>query len=229
MSHLVYQLDYIRTTFIEMMELVKSQLELAACSLLTNNMEKAEEVIRKEARVNGFELNLEKECENTIALFQPVATELRFLLSTSRSIAELERLGDHAEYTARAVIDFQEKPFYEDYIKAFYYREMNDITIAMFATVIEAFENRDTSLARKIFTMGKELDKTYKKAIANFQKEINSKDTKAEQLLILFAICGRVSRSGGLLTNVAEELIFYVEAEVLKHKKMRQKMREKKD
>lgn len=225
----MYQLDYIRTTFIEMMELVKSQLELAACSLLTNNMEKAEEVIRKEARVNGFELNLEKECENTIALFQPVATELRFLLSTSRSIAELERLGDHAEYTARAVIDFQEKPFYEDYIKAFYYREMNDITIAMFATVIEAFENRDTSLARKIFTMGKELDKTYKKAIANFQKEINSKDTKAEQLLILFAICGRVSRSGGLLTNVAEELIFYVEAEVLKHKKMRQKMREKKD
>jgi len=229
MSHLTYQLEYVRTTFVEMMELVKGQLELAASSLLNNDLEIAEEVLRKEARVNAFELNLEKECENTIALFQPVATELRFILSTSRSIAELERLGDHAEFTAKAVVDFYEKPFSEDYIKAFYYQEMNDITMEMFANVIEAFENKDTSIARHIFILGKNLEKIYKKAISNFQDEVNSKDTKGEQLLMLYAICGRVSRSGGLLTNLAEEIIFYIDAEVLKHKKMKQKMKEKKD
>jgi phosphate transport system protein len=79
MSHLTYQLEYIRTTFVEMMELVRGQLVMSANSLLENNLELAEEVLRKESRVNAFEINLEKECENTIALFQPVASELRFI------------------------------------------------------------------------------------------------------------------------------------------------------
>jgi phosphate transport system protein len=229
MSHLTYQLEYIRTTFVEMMELVKDQLEHAANSLLTNDAELAEEILRKEARVNALEINLEKECENTIALFQPVATELRFVMSTSRSIAELERLGDHAEFTARAVIDFQEKPFSEEYIKAFYYREMHDTTMVMFTNVIDAFEKKDTSLARHIFMMDKELNKIYKMAIISFQAEINSKNARAEELLMLYSICARLIRSSSLLTNLAEEIIFYIEAEVLKHKKMKQKMKEKKD
>lgn len=229
MSHLTYQLEYINTTFIEMMELVRGQLIMSANSLLENNMELAEEVLRKESRVNAFEINLEKECENTIALFQPVASELRFILSTSRSIAELERIGDHAEFTSKAVVEFKDNPFTENYIKKFYYQEMNDLTLNMFNNVIESFEEKNTSLARHVFLMDKELNKLYKKALINFHLEIRENTNRPEELLMLYSICSRVLRTGGLLTNIAEEIIFYLEAEVLKHQKMKAKLKEKKD
>ncbi len=229
MSHLTYQLEYIRTTFVEMMELVRGQLVMSANSLLENNLELAEEVLRKESRVNAFEINLEKECENTIALFQPVASELRFILSTSRSIAELERIGDHAEFTSKAVVEFKDNPFTENYVKKFYYQEMNEISLNMFSHVIESFEEKNTSLARHIFMMDKDLNKFYKKALSNFHLEIKENTNRPEELLMFYSICSRIIRTGGLLTNIAEEIIFYLEAEVLKHQKMKAKMKEKKD
>jgi phosphate transport system protein len=211
------------------MELVKNQLEQSTKALITHDIELAEEILRKEIRVNALELNIEKECENSIALYQPVATELRFVLSIFKSISELERMGDHAEFTAKAIVERNEKAFSENYIKLFYINEMNELIIQMFDNIIEAFETKNSNIARKVFKSDKDVNKIYKLAIENFQNEINTNKSQADEILMMYSICSRMERSGDLITNLAEEIIFYLEAEVLKHKKMKYKMKEKKN
>jgi phosphate transport system protein len=130
---------------------------------------------------------------------------------------------------SKAVVEFKDNPFTENYVKKFYYQEMNEISLNMFSHVIESFEEKNTSLARHIFMMDKDLNKFYKKALSNFHLEIKENTNRPEELLMFYSICSRIVRTGGLLTNIAEEIIFYLEAEVLKHQKMKAKMKEKKD
>ncbi|MDZ7614242.1 MAG: PhoU domain-containing protein [Flavobacteriaceae bacterium] len=120
MNHLTFQIEYIKTSLLEMIELVKSQFEKSSEALLNHDLELAEEIIRREARVNALELNLYKECEQNIALYQPVASELRLLISTIKSVSELERIGDHAVFVAKSLVDFQHKPFSKQYIESFF-------------------------------------------------------------------------------------------------------------
>lgn len=228
MNHLTHQIDFLRTTFIEMMELVKEQLANATKALFEKDLELAEEIIRKEGRVNALELSMEKECENTIALFQPVATDLRLVISILKSISELERMGDHAEYTAKAIVESDKDANIEAIGDSFFLREMSDITREMFEIIIDGFENKNSKIVRQVFLKDKDLNKFFKESIVNFHAAIYGKKFKSEELLVFHSIAARMERSGDLLTNLAEEVIFYVEAEVLKHKKLKGKMKEKK-
>lgn len=221
MNHLTYELEYLKDIFIEILNLVKNQFSKSIDALLNYDLDIAEEVIRNEKRVNAFELNIDKQCEYIIALFQPVATELRFVLAVLKSVSELERIGDHAEFISKATSE-RNKPFSKDLIKLFSIEEMYKLNIQMFDNIISAFLTMNSSLARKVFKIDKEINKLFKQSIKDMNNEIEKHNPYSTEILLFYAINSRLERTGDLLTNIAEEIVFYIDAEVIKHNKKKE-------
>lgn len=222
MAQLDTEIGLLNDNILEMMYLVKTQLEKGEKAFMNFDEDLAIDITVNEKRVDALELKIDRDCENLLALFNPVAVDLRFILASFKINADLERLGDHADSIAKYIMDFGE-PIDEDIIKKMRIDEMFKTAIQMLSKVFSAFIAEDTELARKVFTKDKilnEINRNVSKVTAELIDE-NGKDI--QQYLYLFSIIRKLERVGDLTKNVAEEIIFYIEAKVLKHKKDKSK------
>ncbi len=218
MTHLESELKKIKDNTLEMMHIVRTQLSKGKEALMTSNKELALEVMHNEKRVNGYELLIDNSCENVIACFSPVAIDLRFVLATLKINYHLERIGDNADGIARNVIDIKEQWNAElleklELVKSF------EIADEMIGYVLNSYENEDTNLARKVFEKDKFIDHITDNALSTISEYIKSNQQNVNQDLYLLLLHRKLERVGDLVKNIAEEIIFFVEAKVLKHKK----------
>lgn len=216
MSHLDVELKTLKSDTIEYWKLVNSQLAKGYDSLVEMDKELALEIISIEKRVNALEIKLDRDCENIFALFNPVAVDLRFVLAVLKINTNLERTGDIAEGIAKFVNNV-DATFDKELLKQTRVLEMFQSARKMMDRVLEAFEKEDTSLARKIFIEDEKLDKINLAANAVIADYIRKNDSKIEQALYLLSIIRKLERVGDQAKNMAEEIVFYVEAKVLKH------------
>lgn len=220
MSHLETELRLLNEDILEMMYLVKNQLEKGEKALINFDEELANEIVANERRVDSLELKIDRDCENILALFNPVAVDLRFVLASFKINSDLERLGDHANSIAKYILDFGE-PIDEKLIKKMKIDEMYDISIEMLNNIFSAFIAEDTEKARKVFTKDKRLNEINRNASKVAAKLIKKDPDNIRLYLYLFSIIRKLERVGDLIKNTAEELVFYIEAKVLKHKKLK--------
>lgn len=216
MSHLDLELKLLKADTIEYWKLVNSQLAKGYDSLVEMDKELALEIISIEKRVNALEIKLDRDCENIFALFNPVAVDLRFVLAVLKINTNLERTGDIAEGIAKFVNNV-DSTFDKELIKQTRALEMFQSARNMMDRVLEAFEKEDTSLARKIFKEDETLDKINMAANTIIADYIRNNNDKIEQALYLLSIIRKLERVGDQAKNMAEEIVFYVEAKVLKH------------
>ena len=127
MTRLQEDLKTLRESLSDMATLVKNQLRKSICSLLEEDEGLANEVIVNEKRVNAMELKIDRECEQIFALLNPVAHDMRFVFSTLKINADLERIADYAEDIASMVL-IGKKTFDKDLIKTIRLREMSEIS-----------------------------------------------------------------------------------------------------
>ena len=212
----------LKQDLLEMSFLVKTQLEKSREALLHHDLDLANEVVINDKRINGLELKIDKDCENILALHSPVATDLRFILATLKINHDLERIGDHAEGIGWYVIDIGKK-IDQEIFEQFMVAQMYDKAITMLEDVYEALDNEDTTLARKIFKKDDFLNKKNKKATKIAIKLIKNAPEKAKVVIPLLSIVRKLERVGDLTKNMGEEIIFHIEAKVLKHKKKSKK------
>lgn len=198
--------------------LAEKQFHKSIASLTEFDKDLASEVRFNEKRVNAMELNIDKMCENILALLNPVAIDLRFVFSSLKINANLERLGDNAEGIARYVLD-SENAVDKELFKLTKFEEMYDIASKMIEDVIEAFETDDPKLARKVFKKDDRLDEINRNATGVVTKFIQQNTDKTLDAITLLTMIRKLERVGDLIVNIAEEVIFYVEAKVLKHGK----------
>lgn len=217
------EIQQLKTELIRMWEMVLSQLRKAEESLSKKDKDLAREVILTEKRVNGFELKIDRDCEDILALFSPVAIDLRFILAVLKINMNLERTGDIAEGIAKFVINLPED-FDVQLLEITRVIEMFEQGNEMIAEVMDAFEKEDTLLARKVFKKDDLLDDINKNASNIIAEYIGKNPTKIESALYILSSIRKLERVGDQAKNMAEEIIFYSEAKVLKHK-----TREKKD
>ncbi len=218
MTHLDSELEQIKQQVIEMMDLVKSQLAKGKEAVLTFDKDLVHEINANENRVNAMELNIDRDVENALALYSPVAVDLRFVMASFKISADLERLGDNAVGIAKYIhnVDAQ---LSEKSLTKIRFVEMYENALAILDDVFEAFEKEDTKLARKVFVKDAVLNEINSNA-ANIAIElIKDNPEKIQNFLYLLSIIRKLERVGDLAKNIAEELIFYIEAKVLKHKK----------
>ena len=218
MAQIETELQLLKSEAINMWTLVNSQLNKAREAFLTFDKDLAREVVLKEKRVNGSELKIDRDCENIFALFCPVAIDLRFLLAVLKINSNLERIGDIAEGIAKYVID-AEAPFSKELLEVSRVLPMYEEAVGMLEDTQAAFEKEDTVLARGIFKRDDLLDAVNKSSNKVLETYLKTHPEDTAQALWLISIIRRLERVGDQTKNVAEEIIFYLEAKVLKHSK----------
>jgi phosphate transport system protein len=218
MAQIETELQLLKTEAINMWTLVNSQLSKARQAFLNFDKDLAREVVLKEKRVNGSELKIDRDCENIFALFCPVAIDLRFLLAVLKINSNLERIGDIAEGIAKYIID-AEVPFTKELLEVSRVLPMYEEAVKMLDDTQAAFEKEDTILARGVFKKDDFLDGINKASNKVLESHLKDHPEDASQVLWLLSIIRKLERVGDQSKNIAEEIIFYLEAKVLKHSK----------
>lgn len=218
MTQLENEIQAVKAEVTSMWTLVESQLQKARTAMLHFDRDLAREVVLKEKRVNAFELKLDRDCENIFALYCPVAVDLRFLLAVLKINNNLERIGDIAEGIAKYIIES-----IEDFDDSLFDRteliQMFNDSISILADTRIAFEKEDTILARSIFKRDEVLDRINRNAIDKVSECITEDMSVMKDALYILSIIRKLERVGDQSKNMAEEIIFFVEAKVLKHQK----------
>jgi phosphate transport system protein len=218
MTHLDTELQLLKGEIISVWNLVIAQLNKTQDSLVRFDKDLAREVVLNEKRVNAFELKIDRDCENIFALFNPVAVDLRFVLAVLKINNNLERTGDIAEGVGKFIV-FTDSAFDKNLLEITQVVKMFDEATSMLSQVLIAFEKEDTALARGVFKQDEILDNINLKANAVIADFIRTNPEKLEQALYILSTIRKLERVGDQAKNIAEEIIFYVEAKVLKHKK----------
>lgn len=222
MNHLDLELQLLKQDAIDMCGLVRAQLEKSKLALVNFDRDLAREVVANEKRINAYELKIDRDCENIFALFNPVAVDLRFVLAVLKINSNLERIGDIADGLARFVIDV-EKPFDKTLLEHANITEMYDIANSILADVNEAFEKEDTGLARTVFKKDEMLDSINNTASYRIAEYIKNNQDQIRESLHILSMIRKLERVGDQVKNIAEEIIFYIEAKVLKHRSKSEK------
>ena len=210
--------DALNQSGLEMLELCVKQLENAREAFFNHDHDLAEEVLHTENRVNALDLKIDRDCERFIALHNPVASDLRFVLALRKINFDLERVGDHAYGISNYIIkiDTQIEPRLLEKMRV---EEMFTTALSMLDDISEAYNEVDTKIARKVFKKDKILNEINMKSFAIISEEVKANAEVIDQVMLLFSVIKKLERIGDLITNIAEEIIFYREAEVLKHRK----------
>lgn len=225
MTHLEEELKKLKLEMTEMADLVTSQIQKSLTALTEGDRDLASEVIFNEKRVNAYELSIDKECENILALLNPFATDMRFVFATLKINSNFERIGDSAEGIAQYLLMTGEC-FDKDLLKVSRFAVMADTVNLMLESISRAYANGDTKLARTIFNQDIILDEINKDATDVIVNYLKKESVNVHQALYLLTIIRKLERVGDHITNIAEEIIFHMEAKVLKHVKKAKKLNE---
>jgi phosphate transport system protein len=226
MKPIEFEIERLRNVTFEMFELVKGQLLLTKDVMLTGDHDLSCEVMRKEKRVNAFEISIDRECEDFLAMQNPVASDLRFVICILKTSGNLERIGDHTYRICSYVFDDIMK-LNSELIKIASVSIIFDEIDSMLSHVIQALENGDSTIAKQVFKQDKILDKVNKKLpqlLVDYIKE-NPKDLN--NLFLLSKTISKLERVGDLIKNIAEEVIFYHDSKVVKHIKKNKRIDKK--
>src|ERR1700748_2127491 len=157
MTPLETEISALKSELITMWILVQSQFNKAKEAMLSFDKDLAREVLMKEKRVNSFELKIDRDCENILALHCPVAVDLRFLLAALKINTNLERIGDIAagiaQYVVNSAVNFDQVAMESTSLIRMY-----DEAVNILMDTRTAFEKEDTMLARSIFKRDDVLD-----------------------------------------------------------------------
>jgi phosphate transport system protein len=218
MTHFEEELKHLKQEVNIMFALVRTQIAKAKDALVRLDKDLAREIIQTEKRVNAQELNIDRDCENYFALYNPVAVDLRYLLAILKINNNLERTGDIAEGIAKFLIQTQQS-FDQELLTSSQLLKMFDECVSMMYEIEDAFENEDTIKARSIFKQDEVLDRINLEANKNIETYIRLHPDNIEQALYVLSTIRKLERVGDQAKNIAEEVIFYLEAKVLKHTK----------
>lgn len=212
------EIHSLKNSISEMWALVHQQLYNAGEAMLTGDKELAYKVISRERRVNAFELKIDSDCEDIIALYAPVAIDLRFVLAMYKINTNLERLGDFAESIARFAGKLPEgEPIDPQLVKETRVEEMLSELLSMISLTKEAFEKESSEIASRIFLKDNLIDEINHNSTAIIAKYIEEHKGSALAGLYMAGVIRKMERFGDHCTNIAEELIFYLDAKVMKH------------
>lgn len=201
----------------EMWTLVYNQLSRAGEAVLTFDRELAQQVIVREKRVNAFELKIDCDAEDAIALYNPVAIDLRFVLAMLKINTNLERLGDFAEGIARFVVHCDQDKLDKELLHELRLEEMVNQVLDMFDTAKRALNEESVELAVSVFGKDNLLDEINANVSAVLASYLEKNKGDIRTCLDLAAVFRKLERSGDHITNLAEEIVFYIDADVLKH------------
>ncbi len=209
----------------ELLELNKKILEMSAeaeaaignsiKALRELSREKAEAVIKDDDRIDNLDLAIEEKCLNLIALYQPAAADLRFIVMSMKIATDLERIADLAVDIAQRVLELADRPLLKPLIDI---PRLATLSQGMVRDAINSFVNKDTELARSVILRDSEADELRNLVQSELINDYMSKDpTTAPRAVPLLLVARHLERICDHATNIAEDVIYLVKAEQVRH------------
>jgi phosphate transport system protein len=213
-THFQKQLEELKENLLKMATLVEGAIDNAVQSLVKRDSGLAQKAFEAEDRINTMDIAINTECLNLLALRQPMAADLRFITSALKMITDLERMGDQAVNIAERAISLNREPQLKPYIDI---PRMAEIAQSMVKDVLHAFVNRDSKLARSVCERDDLVDGLNDQVVRELLTYMTSdpKTTKSAMHPMIVSRC--LERIADHATNIAEDVIFIVDALVIKH------------
>lgn len=212
--HFEIALDELRTNIIKMGSLVDEQIDLAVTALLESNAERANFVIERDKKVDEFDNKIDAQCERIFALTQPVAIDLRLIMSALKINHELERVGDIAVNIAERAISLRG---HADLMRRSRVIEMSSIAREMVKHAIDSFVNNDPELAREILPKDDAVDKLNRDIFKFLVEEMKRNLDSIEPAAHIIVLSRHLERLADHATNISEDVVFLVDAKIIKH------------
>ncbi|HEX9250807.1 MAG TPA: phosphate signaling complex protein PhoU [Ignavibacteriaceae bacterium] len=208
-------LEKLKTRVIKMCSLVDEQVQFAIKAVEDDNLELAQSVIDRDKKVNKYDVKIDKICQKIFALAQPVAMDLRYIMSSLTINSNLERIGDIAVNISENILMIKKKPeFYHD-TKL---EEMFKLTKRMLKNSIDAFINGYPELAKEVILTDDIVDNLNAENHQILKSIMKKTPDNIESAVALLVISRELERLADHATNIAEDVFFIVEAQLIKHK-----------
>ena len=207
-------LDAIKERVLTMAGLAEKSLDDVAKVLATGDPGLARAVLDRDDRIDACELEIDRLGTEFIVRHHPMAGDLRFVITAIKIAPRLERIGDNAVNIARYLLDIMDGPWTPTSPDV---PRTLALARAMVADVVEAFVSRDVSAAREIIRRDDEVDRLYWRIFRDLLETIRAQPDNVHNLMSQVLVARFAERIGDQATNIAEEIIYLVEGEAVKH------------
>ncbi len=214
-KHFQTEIEKLKRRVLSIGAIIEEAIAKAISSLINRNVEIAKKVIQDDSLVDKMEVEVEEECLKILALYQPVAGDLRFIIAVLKMNNDLERMGDLAANIAKRAIKIS---------KSGQVTLPKDLPIMtakvqnMVKHSIDSLVNRDANMAREVCASDDEVDDFRQTLRKQIKEEIKKHPENVEELTELSSVFRHLERLGDMATNVAEDVIYMVEGEIIRHK-----------
>jgi phosphate transport system protein len=212
--HLDDELNELRDRVLLLGGEVESALQKAMASLLDRDSELARTVLSHDDDVDRIEVEIDRQCIDIIALRQPAARDLRFVISVAKMAPVLERIADHACNIARAAIDLNNEPELKQTDEM---RAMANEAFSMLRAALDAFTGNNALAAREVIKRDTEINELYNQIFHALIEKMVSEPTTATRNARLIFIAKHLERIGDYVTDICELTVYMAEAAFIKH------------
>jgi phosphate transport system protein len=213
-KHFDRELEKLKKKILSLGALVEERVYLTIKAIESRDPDLAEKIIRSDHEIDETEVEIEEECLKILALYQPVAIDLRFIIAVIKINNDLERIGDEAVNIAERI---QSMAKYLTVSFHFDYTEMAEIAAAMLKQSLDALVNLDIDTAFRVITMDDEVDDIQSNAYSQTKQAMRVHPGEMTYLINLYLISRHLERVADHATNIAEEVIYLIEGEIVRH------------
>ena len=213
--HLQRELDNLKKRILSLGAMVEERVRMAIRAIELRDAKLAEKIINADYEIDELEVEVEEECLKIMALHQPVAVDLRFLSAVIKINNDLERIGDEAVNIADRVLIISKRKRLD--ILHFDFSAMAEKAERMLKTSLDAVVNLDLDLAVKVIISDDEVDALENKAYDVIKKAIEDHPDRVGYLINLLLISRHLERIADHAQNIAEEVIYMIEGEIVRH------------
>lgn len=212
--HFIHELESLKSNIIKMGSFAEQAIAESIRALLECREDVARQVISQDQQINSYEILIDDAVVDLLALQQPVATDLRFILAALKINNDLERIGDHAVNIAESALVCAKM---EPLTPVIDIPQMAQITKGMLRDAIDAFIHSNAAVARAVLRNDDIIDDLNKKIVKELVALMRKEPARIEHALELIRVSRNLERVADLATNIAEEVVFIAEAQVVKH------------
>lgn len=209
-----HDLDRVRQMLLRMGGMVEGMVAKATQALIDRSSRLCNEVIDGDNQVDQLEMEIDELSHSILGRRQPTAVDLRFLVAVMKINSDLERIGDSAVNIAQSVEQINEQPPLKPYIDL---PHLSQLVQKMVRNSLDAFVNKDTKLANEVCSSDDEVDGLYKQIFRELLTYMIEDPKTVSRALHLLLISRNLERIADHATNIAEDVIYYVEGRDIRH------------
>ena len=214
-THLQHEVEKLKKRLMDLTAVVKQAVEDAVTSVANRDCGLAQRILDGDRAIDQTEVDIEEECLKLFALYQPVATDLRFIVAVLKINNDIERVGDLAVNIAERTLFLSTQPLLE---APFEFAEISKKTLAMLSGSLDALLQQNAKRAREVRADDNDVDAINRGMYVKISTAIRENPDHVEQLLCYLSVSRNLERIADCATNIAEDVIYLTEGEIVRHK-----------